>query len=266
MRLVSKRGDEIRTFEDWREFAPPKQPHIQWQPGRSAASLAAAWCSTGSPVVPVPLRELLTSHPDTAGCTIIEATPEQPIEFDNNGGEPRNADLALAADVAGVPIAITVEAKADESFGEYTGTVLADAIDRELTARSRGVERVRALAAALLPPRGTKGSRLPALAKVRYQLLTAAAGSLAWARSLGSDRAVLIIDEYVTDKTEDELHEANARDLDVFVRRLSAGGAGSSAAGRVLGPFKVPGRPLFDAPANLYIGKVTTNLRTRERR
>jgi hypothetical protein len=259
MRLT-KNGREIRTVGDWREIAPPKRPAVQWKQGRSAAELAAAWCGSGQPQVPQQLVDLLASHPDTAGCQVVEGWPEHAIPFDRHGGEPRNADLALEATLGDLKIAITIEAKADEEFGKLTGEVLADAVDRGLVAHSNGVQRVRDLAAALLPPRGDTAPPLPPLSAIRYQLLTAAAGTLAFAISIGAPRAVLIVHEFVTDQTRDERHDANRRDLEVFLRRLSAGADSAVVPGQMLGPYRVPGGAHAPAP-ELYLGKIVSDLR-----
>jgi hypothetical protein len=63
------------------------------------------------------MLELLASHAATRGVRLIDGVPEARIFFDRLGGEPRNADLALREEGADGPVAVTVEAKADEPFG-----------------------------------------------------------------------------------------------------------------------------------------------------
>ncbi|MBX6366215.1 MAG: hypothetical protein IRZ00_20405 [Gemmatimonadetes bacterium] len=102
MRLT-KGGHDIRTVPEWREFAPPEYPDRQWQPGHSALELAAAWCGGGAPAVPPQLADLLESHEDTRGCTIVEGFPELPNREDPHrsraarvvivGGEARQGTL-----------------------------------------------------------------------------------------------------------------------------------------------------------------------------
>ena len=103
----------------------------------------------------------------------------------------------------------------------------------------------------LLPRRG-----LPPLRLLRYQLLTAVAGSLAWARQLEAPRAVLVIHEFHTSQTSARKLQGNAQDLDFFVTRLTAGALRGLAVGSLVGPIRVPGDPLFDKPADLYLGKI----------
>lgn len=146
-------------------------------------------------------------------------------------------------------IAISVEAKADESFDRPVSQVLAS-IDARLEAgeRSGGRLRVESLVAALLPP-GTGASDL------RYQLLTATAGALAFAHDQGATRAVLIVHEFVSSRTDERRRAANQEDLDRFIAALSNGRYETVPAGSMLGPIEVPGAPLFGARLPLYVGK-----------
>lgn len=257
---LSKRGFVIRTPDDWLLFAPPKAPEAHWVAGRSALECAVAWCGgPEGPAVPAEIAALLDSHPDTRRCTLTAATPEHPIAFDELPGEPRNADVAAQGKDARGALALTVEAKADEPFDRRVADVLAEAVDRAAHGeRTNIVRRVEQLAAALLPP-ARRG--LPGLGELRYQLLTGAAGTLAYAATVGAGRAVLVVHEFVTPATRDERHRTNAADLDAFVRRLSGGDTGGIPPDRLAGPFRVPGGPLFARPAALYVGKVQRWLR-----
>src|SRR5688572_9041652 len=117
--LRDKNGTPISCLTDWETLAPPKSK-THWVEGRSAYELARAWCGDGPPAVPTELRTLLDSRPETRGLIIEKAIPELRIPFDAHRGEPRNADLALVGQADGGRVAVTIEAKADESFG---GTV-----------------------------------------------------------------------------------------------------------------------------------------------
>jgi hypothetical protein len=184
----------------------------------------------------------------------VEATPEMPIPFDLIPGEPRNADIGAVAIRDGERIAITVEAKADEPFDKRIGDLLGGAFERTwYGGRTRSVERLEQLVRALLPPRGGHG---PHLADLRYQLLTAVAGSLALARCIRAGKAVLLIHEFDTWETKDENLLRNQRDLNAFVCRLTSGIHTQLKSGELIGPISVPGCPLFDEPVPvLYMGK-----------
>lgn len=101
------------------------------------------------------------------------------------------------------------------------------------------------------------------MGELRYQLLTACAGALCEAERRGYSRALMLVHEFVTDKTSDEKHRLNAADLSAFVRRLSGGRTKEIPNGDIRGPFSVPGAPLLQADVQLYVGKVSRNLRSR---
>ena len=251
---ITKNGQLIQSVEDWFRYAPPKGGADQWRDGRSAKEFARAWVESGSVSVPDELVALLSSHPDTQSAVLENGEPEARLAFDKRVGEVRNADLAVRAVSGSAPLALTIEAKADEPFDQLVPDTLADALDRILErGRGGGVDRVRDLATSLLnpPARG-----LPPLRLLRYQLLTAVAGSLAWARQLEAPRAVLVIHEFQTSQTSTGELQRNAQDLDLFVTRLTAGTLRGLAVGSLVGPIRVPGDPLFDKPADLYLGKI----------
>jgi hypothetical protein len=257
MRLI-KNDQPINSVEDWRRLAPPKREY-QWVAGRSAFELAHAWCESGRPAAPRELVELLDSHPATVHLRIESACPEHRIYFDQHGGEPRNADLAFIGDTSSGKVAVTVEAKADEPFGETLEDVVSAALERLIAKpESRGLLRVADLVRSLFSER-SEGE--PPVSALRYQLLTAAAGSLAYARSEGASVAVLLVHEFVTKGTREELHRRNAEDLERFLQRLSGATALPPERTGLSGPFFVPGRPLFENPVPLYVGKVTSNRR-----
>jgi hypothetical protein len=261
MRL-EKDGLTIHCLADWKHLAPPKRRDVQWVKGRSAFECAAAWCADPlPPSVPDEIAVALAAHPMLRKCQIISAMPEHRVRFDDAGGEPRNADLVALAEHPLGTVAISIEAKADEPFDRPTERVLADALDaRAHGENTNAIRRIEQLAAALLPPREPRGTRL---GEIGYQLLTAAAGALAYAHEVKAFAAVLIIHEFVTDKSDDRKHRRNEKALNAFVARLTNQSVKSLPAGTVLGPIRIPGIPLFELPADFYIGKVVRNLRRR---
>jgi len=62
----------------------------------------------------------------------------------------------------------------------------------------------------------------------------------------------MLVHEFITPKTSDVRHAANARDLERFVSRLSRGADDSIPVGQLQGPYVVPGMPLFENPP-LYL-------------
>jgi hypothetical protein len=255
---IHKSGQLIQSVDDWFRCAPPKGGACHWRDGRSAKEFARAWVESGSVAVPHELSALLDSHDDTRSAALESGEPEARLKFDGRRGEVRNSDLAIRAALDGSPLAITIEAKADESFDQLVPDTLADALERFLNrGRGGGIDRVRDLATSLLPP-AQRG--LPPLRLLRYQLLTAVAGTLAWARQLGASRAVLVIHEFQTNQTSTRSLRSNAQDLDAFVTRLTAGARRGVAVGSLVGPIHVPGNPLFARPADLYLGKIVRRI------
>lgn len=253
---IDKNGQGITSVEDWGRLAGPKASN-QWVEGRSAFELARAWVETNAPTMPPDVRALLNSHADTAALAVDVVWPEHPIAFDSRRGEPRNADLAFVGQAGRHRVAVTVEAKADEPFGSTVGETLTAAVARWTeNERSGGVGRVLDLVESILPRPTDGGTQASAL---RYQLLTAVAGTLALAVSTRADIGVLVIHEFVTNKTRAELHAKNHADYQAFLARLSPSLAGGDRAALV-GPIVVPGAPLFAGPVPLFIGTLSTRV------
>lgn len=255
---IEKNGHPITSVAEWKQYAPPKRDD-QWVEGRSAFELAFAWCSAGQPSMPGPLRTLLESREETRALVVDSVSPEHRIRFDAHGGEPRNADLAFVGRTNRSTVAVTIEAKADEPFGATVAETIAEALERGIqNAESQGVKRVEDLVRALLPPR-RKGQ--PHVGGLRYQLLTAAAGTLAYAVEQGATTAVLVVHEFITDKTSDNRHTENAEDFRAFLYRLGGEPLLRQESSMLVGPFGVPGLPVFPASPKLLIGKIVTNRR-----
>lgn len=258
--MIIKNDSKILTLEEWARYAGPKSS-IQWVDDRSAKEAARAWLEQLGSGLPVEVANTLASHDAFGPIQKWVAEPEAQLPFDSFPGEPRNSDLVVYAQDAFGPFLIAVEAKADEPFAETVADTLASSVERRLVnGRSNGIDRVQQLATALFGPRQGKE---PSLNNIRYQLLTATAGALCEAERRKMNRAILLIHEFVTNKTADEKHDANAKDLDHFIHRLSRGGVTAVQSGHLYGPFTVPGFPLVSADIKLFVGKATRRLRTK---
>ena len=216
--------------------------------------MARTWIGFESPALPPEVDRVFRSHPDFGEVQEWSAEPEARVKFDDMGGEPSNADLLLRGQDENGAFVVVVEGKADETFGGTVGETLRNALERRVTnSRSRGVDRVQHLAPALFYERS--GGRSPVVTSLRYQLLTATAAALAEAARQEAARAVLLVHEFHTDLTAADKIRSNADDLNRFVQRLSRGAVAEVEEGRLLGPFQVPGRPLFSPAPDLYMGK-----------
>jgi hypothetical protein len=225
----------------------------QWVDGRSAIECAKAWCGNGTPAVPGEITNLLNSHPDTADARITEGTPELKVRFDLICGEPRRADVVALCEQGDERLSLCIEAKVDESFNRLVRDILVDVVDRIAHGeRSRLDCRIRQLAAALLPPPATG---LPRLGDRHHQPLTGAAGALAHAVSVRCRRTVLVVHEFHTSTWDPVLGVRNSAALDAFVSRMTSGATRQLKVGKMIGPIRVPGSPLFVDPPALYIGR-----------
>lgn len=268
MTLRLLKGDRIiSSWEHWRDHAPPKGKERQWEPGRSAWELARAWCAPNrSPAPPVEFLTLLQRNPAFSSILILEGFPEDRIAFDRYG-EPRNADLNLRAQVGNQVIAISVEGKADESFGRSVRAALAAAKKRRADGKaSNAPARIRQLAKALFPASIVGRKEYEDLPN---QLLTGTAGALALAKRWGAHTAVFVIHEFVggqrrdgTEATRPANVKRNGEALNRFLTALS-GTPTSITHDQIVGPYRVPGNAYLPSDVVLYVGKTRRNLALR---
>jgi hypothetical protein len=253
---IQKGNQSIRTIEDWFRLAPPKDGLSQWVDGRSAKESAKAWLGADGDM-PAEIAELLSSHADIGALTVERVEPECLLAFDEHRG-PRNADMAMWAHDANGPISITVEAKADETFDRIVADVL-DAGRKTLLAapNSKALTRAIDLMRCLFD---VSAEDEPRISELRYQLLTATAGTLALAKSMKATRGVVIVHEIISASCTQAKLDANHRDLGRFMGHISKGAVTEMQSSILYGPYTVPGAPLFDAPAALYFGKAVRRL------
>jgi hypothetical protein len=260
--MIRKQNQAVDSLEVWERLAGPKS-RDQWKDHRSAKESAKAWLGgDGAGEIPKEIRTLFSDHPAFSQVTEWEAEPEGLVSFDGFRG-PANIDvLARMKDELG-RFVMAVEAKADESFGPLVGRVLAAALERRLASpRSQGIVRVEQLASSILGP---AEGRVPRMHQIRYQLLTATAAALARAHELDADRAVLMIHEFRTPKTDARRLRRNRDDLGRFLTRLGSTSPEEVFERRLVGPFKVPGGERFPDPADLYVGKAVREVSSGEK-
>jgi len=253
---IRKNGHEIHSIDEWYQFAPPRGGERHWQDGRSAKELARAWVDRGlGPHVPQELAALLNDN--RLGVPLDEwiAYPEHRVPIDRLPGEPPNIDLAIDfKDGDRPPLAVCIEAKADEPFGEEVFVKLTTAAWKIAhDERTNVVTRIQTLAARLLPP---WGAGLAHLGELRYQLLTGVAGTLAFAELISAEKAVFVVHEFVDVKrTTPENLARNADDLNRFVRRISGVQGQEMNPGTLIGPLR-----LTRIKQELFIGKIRSDL------
>src|SRR4051812_22549979 len=201
--IQNSRGEQITTLTDWRDLAPPTSAR-HWRAHRSAFELARAW--TEGDAAERLSALLVTEFP---GVTLARAIAERKTWFDDIPGGPRNHDLLVLASADVGQIVVGIEAKADETFDLDLAAFCAAAKRRK--AGTRAPERLDRLTRAFFD---TTLEDDPSLAPVRYQLLSALAGTLVEAGRSGATAAVLLVHEFVTPLTDAIKQRRNAGDLD----------------------------------------------------
>jgi hypothetical protein len=260
---VLANGAEISSLEDWHRLAPPKGGDRQWRDGRSAKELARLWCGPNGPGVPSQVSALLAGHRHLYGTVVEAVYPERRVWFDHLPGEPRNSDLVAIASRDGRRIAISVEAKADEPFSTLVAELLQRAAKSIAEEKwTNATQRVQLLARALLAP-APISARAPLAGELRYQLLTAAAGAVAFAKEVEADTALLVVHEFVGEQTRQDRLARNEADLNRFVLRLTGGRVTGIHAGDVVGPVRVPGNKSIPANIDLLVAKIQTAVATK---
>jgi len=245
LKLTKPDGSPITQYQEWTR---PKKEY-QWKAGRSAMELAKSWFRNDHPQPPDELFSLLHSVPRLKNLQITSGCPELVTPLPERG-EGRNHDLALKGQTDKESVTITIEAKADEPFGN--DTVLeyyTKAIKRRINGTStRAPERIEQLLSMVEPDITVQESKWKG---VRYQLLTALCGTILQAKIDKSDLAILIVHEFKTNETSEDKHATNHSDLEHFLSVLSGNNM-------TLETFKMYGAYHFDG-VDFMVGKVITS-------
>lgn len=234
----------LSGHEAWLGQIDPKNR----KPGTSAPTLAAAWAG------PADLLGALALDPALADLTFKSATVEARATFDVHGGNVRNHDLVLrGANAEAEPVVVCVEAKAGEPLGATVAEqARAAAIAKLKNADSRASTRLNELVERLCRF-GIDDARV---AELRYQLLTAWAGTLADAKEAA--HAVLAVHEFRTDERPEDKSALNGAEIARFADLV----LGCELPSPQEPPWcaRVPG--VEGVPAALYVAHVVTDLRS----
>jgi hypothetical protein len=165
---------------------------------------------------------------------------------------------------------ICVEAKADEPFGRIVAEELREAVKRQGT---RFPERLDWLTRSLLgiPAFSNPGEveLSDAVSDLRYQLLTAVAGTLLEAQARNAAVAILLIHEFRTQSTDDANLRDNGEALNRFLSLFYSHNGGPDEPvclqhGEMLGPISlvkraIPGPPEITSEIPFFVGKIRTD-------
>jgi hypothetical protein len=243
------KGLNDRRICDWREWTRPKKVS-QWRAGRSAMELARAWFVSPSPRCPDELVDLLATHPLTSNAVISEGVPEHVTKLPEHG-EGRNHDLVLLGHAASRSILISVEAKVDEPFGETIGAYLTKL--RRLSRRTRAPQRIEKLVSMVFGPSANPDST-PWFG-LRYQLLTAVAGTAIEASLRDADIAAFVVHEFRTERVNPAKSSINAADFRAFVAALVGLPEKEIVDGQLYGPAAIVLEAQSAKIREIFIGK-----------
>lgn len=221
-------GQIINRWQDW---TPPKQAY-HWKEGRSAMELARSWFASGTPECPPELQALFATNTHTANIEIDEGHPEFVTALPERG-EGRNHDLMLKAHTPNEAAVVCVEAKVDETFGKKIGQYRQEAKAR--TEHTRVPERIQALLEIVFGANAQPD--IQPWCDLRYQLLTAVAGTLLQAANEQVSVAIFVVHEFQTALAKPELLKANAEDYERFVEALFS--VPTVSSGQIYGPLRV---------------------------
>lgn len=232
---------KIRSLCEWYDRCPPKAKLKHWKDGRSAKETAKHWVHT----IPQPFKDLLKTHQ----LKYILCSPEYESKFDSykNG---RNHDLLiLAKNSNSKNVVITIESKADEPFGDTVANTIA-AAEKEIikNPKSKARDRITELRIALFNELNDNQLDL------RYQLLTAVAGTIAEAKEQKANSAYFMVQTFV--ENVNDKHIKNQVDLDNFIRVFSKSKYSNIDKNKVLGSFRIETHnDYLSSEIDLWIGK-----------
>jgi hypothetical protein len=164
-------------------------PHLgkpgHWKQGRSARSLAESWF--GAAGLPAAIAGLLATAPDWRRAQLVNAWLERKTDLEDDAGAPSQTDLLAVLDLGDELGILAVEAKVDESFGDYVHQWIAGASPGKSRRLKSLCERLNITAEAAMP--------------LRYQLLHRTAATVLEARRFHARKAVLAVQSFCPDAT-----------------------------------------------------------------
>jgi hypothetical protein len=221
----SRSGVPIVTIEDWEHHASTKG---NWEPHFSAMELARLWLDEAGAGPQAVIDALAPALPD---LVLDEGIAEARIAFDAYPGGVRNHDVLAYGHVHAGGVVVGIEGKVNESLDSTIARKYKDAVRPLAPGKSSNLaKRVDAL---LLAVAGRSLQDDPVLGKLRYQLFSAVAGTLAAAREDTVAAAVVVHLVRTPLANEAKFAAARAAVAD-FARALNL-----DADGPVMGPLRL---------------------------
>lgn len=199
---LKKHPKNIVDSGGWLEVCPPKKGERQWEDGRSAKALAEYFTKDIDNVPPEIEKALEALVPKASAfnwdAEYVTALPGK--------GEGRNHDAIMYNE----DIVVTIEAKADEPFGNTVKKEMENASVNKLY-------RVSALLKSIF------NDGFKSYESLRYQLLTASVGSILEAEKRSVKTAVLLVLVFESNGrvNPQKLHD-NRKDIKEFLEAVNA--------------------------------------------
>ena len=235
--------NHIESLNEWFVKCPPQGKEKHWKDGRSAKETAKHWVHT----IPQPFKDML----ELWKLKFNVCSPEYVTTFDSNRGNGRNHDLLILAENENKePIVISVESKADELFGDTISNTIKAANERlNKNPNSKGLARIKDLRVALF------GKEDDSQLSLRYQLLTAVAGTIAEANKQKAKSAIFLIQTFISYEINNNKHK-NQDDLDSFIMLLTKSNYTQIHNHQLIGPFRITSKTHYlPDDIDLWIGK-----------
>jgi len=236
--------DHIESLNEWFVKCPPQGKEKHWKDGRSAKETAKHWVYT----MPQTFKEIL----EFWKLKFNICSPEYVTTFDKNGGNGRNHDLLILAENENKePVVISIESKADEPFGDTISDTIKAADERfKRSPNSKGLCRIKELRIALF------GSEDDSQLSLRYQLLTAVAGTIAETKKLKAKYAIFLVQTFISEEIDEKRHSQNQKDLNSFIKHFSKSEYTEIPDSQLIGPFRIISKTKYlPDDIDLWIGK-----------
>ena len=236
--------DKIETIHEWFYKCPPQGKLKHWKDGRSAKETAKHWLHT----IPPPFKDFLKTHQ----FKYLLCSPEFVSKLDSYKGNGRNHDLLiLAQTVTKENVVISIESKVDESFGNTISDSIKIANAAfEKNSKSKALDRIKELRESLF------GEENDNQLELRYQLVTAVAGTIAEAKVQKVKSAIFMVQTFISGEIIKKMHDQNVDDLNKFLTVFSKKKYSQIENNELFGPIRIAKSNGFLSDAiNLWIGK-----------
>ena len=208
-KLKKKEEHEIIDEKTWFDYAPPEGGEKQWVPLHSALEFAK-YCTKNYNHVPHEINKILDDL--KIDSVSFEAEPEATTSLAKDGfgkAGPRHHDLLMWKDNE---IVVGIEAKATETLDKYVTDVFASlkAKNKNNQLTDNQEKRYPGLCERIL------GMKLEDCCNIRYQLLSATAGTLIEAKRHHTNKAAVIVILFESCLTTEEHIKETEQDIKVF--------------------------------------------------